>query len=186
MPTTLDKLQLDSTLKLVFSWKNLTTLQTYLTMKKAFLLITLLFTTLGLTSGVHAQDALKNITEEFNFLRENAEREGIKTTQSGLQYEVLKSGSGKTPTASSTVVTHYKGTTLSGKTFDSSLDRGKPATFRVDKVVAGWTEALQLMKEGDRWKLFIPSKLAYGSAGSPPVIEPNQMLIFEIELINVN
>lgn len=159
--------------------------QTNILMKKVFLLTTLLSAVLLFPCGLCAQDTLKNITEEFEFLRENAEREGVKTTKSGLQYEVLKSGTGKTPAASSTVITHYKGTTLSGKTFDSSLDRGQPATFRVNQVVAGWTEALQLMKEGDRWKLFIPSKLAYGSAGSPPVIEPNQMLIFEIELIAV-
>jgi FKBP-type peptidyl-prolyl cis-trans isomerase FklB len=141
--------------------------------------------TLGCFQPLQAQDAIKNITDEYNFLKENKEREGVKTTKSGLQYEVLQSGSGKTPTASSVVVTHYRGVTLKGKTFDSSYDRNKPATFPVRNVVAGWTEALQLMKEGDKWKLYVPSKLAYGADGKPPAIGPNEMLIFDLELIEV-
>ncbi|NJK91596.1 MAG: FKBP-type peptidyl-prolyl cis-trans isomerase [Blastochloris sp.] len=132
-----------------------------------------------------AQEALQNITEEFNFLRENKERETVKTTPSGLQYEVLQSGTGKTPLKTSTVVVHYTGKTLSGRTFDSSYDRFKPSTFGVTRVIRGWTEALLMMKEGDKWKLYIPSKLAYGAAGSPPSIGPNQMLIFDIELLEV-
>jgi len=135
--------------------------------------------------STQAQDAIKNITEEFNFLKENGEREVVKTTKSGLQYEILKSGSGKTPILSSTVVTHYRGVTLAGKTFDSSYEQGKPSTFPVKAVISGWTEALQLMKEGDKWKLYIPSKLAYGSEGKPPTIGPNELLIFDLELIEV-
>lgn len=134
---------------------------------------------------LQAQDALKNITDEYNFLKENAEREAVKTTKSGLQYEVIKSGEGKTPVASSVVSTHYRGATLSGRTFDSSFERGKPSSFPVRNVIAGWTEALLLMKEGDKWKVYIPSKLAYGSEGKPPVIGPNEMLIFDLELLEV-
>lgn len=155
-------------------------------MRKNIYWITAIFILgLFLNPSLKASDAIENITKEFNYLKENAEREGVKTTTSGLQYEVLKSGTGKTPTASSTVVTHYRGSTLEGKTFDSSYERGAPATFPIRGVIAGWTEALQLMKEGDKWKLFIPSKLAYGASGMPPKIQPNEMLIFDIELIEV-
>jgi FKBP-type peptidyl-prolyl cis-trans isomerase FklB len=143
--------------------------------------LTLLF----LNSHLIAEDALENINEEYHFLRENKEREGVKTTASGLQYEILKSGSGKSPTTSSTVAAHYRGTTLTGGAFDSSYDRLQPTSFHIRKVIAGWTEALLLMKEGDKWKIYVPSKLAYGAEGRPPKIGPNKMLIFEIELVEV-
>ncbi len=120
------------------------------------------------------------------FLESNKKRPEVKTTASGLQYEVLKKGSGKTPTKDDQVTTHYTGTLVDGTKFDSSVDRGQPATFPVGGVIKGWTEALQLMKEGDKWKLYIPHELAYGAQGSPPAIPPAAALIFEIELIKVN
>lgn len=120
------------------------------------------------------------------FLTANKAKKGVTVTKSGLQYEVIKSGTGKTPTKSDRVTTHYTGTLIDGTKFDSSVDRGEPATFGVTQVIGGWTEALQLMKEGDKWKLFIPYNLAYGERGSPPKIPPYSTLIFEIELIKVN
>lgn len=119
------------------------------------------------------------------FLAENSKRPGIVTLPSGLQYEVLKEGTGASPTASDLVTVHYRGTLIDGKEFDSSYKRGETATFPVNGVIAGWTEALQLMKEGAKWKLFIPPNLAYGARGAGPDIGPNATLIFEVELINV-
>ncbi len=119
------------------------------------------------------------------FLADNKDKEGVKTLPSGLQYMVLKEGTGKSPSASDTVTTHYHGTLIDGTTFDSSYDRGQPATFPVNGVIAGWTEALQLMKEGSKWRLFIPSDLAYGSQGAGDVIGPNSALIFDVELLSV-
>lgn len=119
------------------------------------------------------------------FLKENLNQEGVKTTASGLQYKVLESGSGKSPEATSTVETHYEGTLLDGSVFDSSYKRGQTATFPVNGVIPGWTEALQLMKEGDVWELVIPSDLAYGAQGAGGVIGPHATLKFKIELIKV-
>ena len=118
------------------------------------------------------------------FLAENAKKEGVTVTASGLQYEIIASGSGATPTLSDTVETHYTGRFMDGTEFDSSVTRGQPLTFPVTGVIAGWTEALQLMQEGDKWKLYIPSKLAYGERGVGP-IPPNATLIFDIELLAV-
>ena len=120
----------------------------------------------------------------IEFLERNAAREGVITLPSGLQYEVISEGNGATPTASSNVRTHYEGTLISGEVFDSSYKRGQPAEFPVGGVIAGWTEALQLMQEGAKWRLYIPSNLAYGerAAGSIP---PHSTLIFDIELIEV-
>lgn len=120
----------------------------------------------------------------IEFLESNAAREGVITLPSGLQYEVINQGTGATPVASSTVRTHYEGTLISGEVFDSSYKRGQPAEFPVGGVIAGWTEALQLMQEGAKWRLYIPSDLAYGerAAGSIP---PHSTLIFDIELIEV-
>ena len=120
----------------------------------------------------------------IEFLERNGAREGVITLASGLQYEVVNDGTGATPTASSTVRTHYEGTLISGEVFDSSYKRGQPAEFPVGGVIAGWTEALQLMKEGAKWRLYIPSNLAYGerAAGSIP---PHSTLIFDIELLEV-
>lgn len=123
--------------------------------------------------------------EGDTFLAANGKKPGIKTTASGLQYQVVKAGTGKTPKPTDKVTTHYRGTLINGKQFDSSYDRGQPATFPVNGVIAGWTEALQLMKEGAKWKLFIPSDLAYGERGAGADIPPNSTLIFDIELIKV-
>ena len=120
------------------------------------------------------------------FLEKNGTRAEVKTTPSGLQYEVLQEGHGQSPAPEDQVEVHYTGTLLDGTKFDSSVDRGVPATFGVTQVIPGWVEALQLMKEGDKWRLFIPSQLAYGPAGTPGgPIGPNQTLLFDVELIKV-
>ncbi len=130
-------------------------------------------------------DATVNAKAGETFLAANAKKEGVKTTASGLQYTVLKSGAGKTPGPKDTVKVHYQGTLPDGSVFDSSIARGEPVTFQVDGVIPGWTEALQLMKEGDKWQLVIPPKLAYGATGAGDKIGPNQVLIFEVELIDI-
>jgi len=126
----------------------------------------------------------KNLAASMAFLEENKKKEGIITLPSGLQYKVLAEGSGKTPKAADNVTVNYKGTLINGAEFDSSYKRGTPTTFQVNKVVKGWTEALQLMKEGSKWQLFIPPELGYGDRGAGPV-PPNSALIFEVELISV-
>jgi len=128
----------------------------------------------------------QNQQEGEAFLQKNKGKEGVTALPSGLQYQVLESGSGKTPTASSKVTTHYHGTLINGTVFDSSYERGEPATFPVNGVIAGWTEALQLMKEGDKWRLFIPGNLAYGSRGAGGDIGPNSTLVFDVELLKVH
>ena len=138
------------------------------------------------------QQKLMNNTLEANseagkeFLEENAKREDVITTSSGLQYEVLIEGTGKSPKANDEVKVHYHGTLIDGRVFDSSVERGQPATFGVNQVIKGWTEALQLMKPGAKYKLFIPSDLAYGERGAGQMIGPNTTLIFEVELISIN
>lgn len=127
----------------------------------------------------------KNSKEGEAFLTANAKKEGVKVLPSGLQYKVIKSGSGKSPKATDTVKTHYHGTLIDGTVFDSSVQRGEPISFPVNGVIAGWTEALQLMKEGDKWQLFIPGKLAYGERGAGGKIGPNATLVFDVELISV-
>lgn len=129
--------------------------------------------------------AEKNKAEADAFFKENKTKEGVITLPSGLQYKVLKSGNGKTPKLSSTVEAHYAGRLLDGTEFDSSYKRGKPLTTKVTGVIKGWTEILQLMKEGDKWEVYIPSDLAYGQRGSGPTIGPNAALIFDMELISV-
>jgi len=119
------------------------------------------------------------------FLKKNKKEKGIVETASGLQYKVIMTGSGKKPSADDTVVVHYKGTLLDGTVFDSSYERGKPTSLKASGVIKGWQEAIQLMKEGSKWKIFIPGKLAYGEAGAGGVIGPNETLIFDIELIEV-
>ncbi len=119
------------------------------------------------------------------FLTENAKREGIKVTESGLQYEVLESGKGDSPKASDNVEVHYTGKLIDGTVFDSSVERGVPASFGVTQVIPGWVEALRLMHEGDKWRLYIPSDLAYGPNGAGGVIGPNMTLIFDVELLRV-
>ncbi|TAK60622.1 MAG: FKBP-type peptidyl-prolyl cis-trans isomerase [Methylobacter sp.] len=120
------------------------------------------------------------------FLAENAKKPNIVTTASGLQYEVLTPGTGATsPSATDNVTVHYKGTTIDGKEFDSSYSRGEPATFPLNRVIAGWTEGVQLMKEGAKYRFFIPSELAYGEQGAGRAIGPNAALIFDVELIKI-
>lgn len=129
-------------------------------------------------------DAVKNIAAGKAFLAANGKKEGVKVLPSGLQYKVIKKGTGKTPTAADKVKTHYRGTLIDGTEFDSSYKKGKPVVFGVTKVIKGWTEALQLMKEGDKWELYIPADLAYGERARPK-IPANSALIFEIELLEI-
>jgi FKBP-type peptidyl-prolyl cis-trans isomerase FklB len=129
-------------------------------------------------------DAAKNLDAGKAFLAANGKKEGVKVLPSGLQYKVIKEGMGKTPTIADKVKTHYRGTLIDGTEFDSSYKRGKPAEFGVKAVIKGWTEALQLMKEGDKWELYIPANLAYGERARP-TIPANSTLIFEIELLEV-
>jgi len=126
----------------------------------------------------------KNLEENVKFLEENKKREGVKILPSGLQYEIIKEGTGKIPQLTDRVTTHYRGKLLDGTEFDSSYERNQPAIFATNGVIQGWQEALQLMKEGAKWKLFIPPELAYGKSGRPG-IPPNSVLIFDIELISV-
>ena len=119
------------------------------------------------------------------FLAENAKRDEVTVTDSGLQYEVLNTGDGDKPTAQSTVRTHYHGTFINGDVFDSSVNRGQPAEFPVSGVIAGWTEALQMMTEGSKWRLYVPYNLAYGERGSQGAIPPYATLIFDVELLAI-
>ena len=125
------------------------------------------------------------MSEGIAFLEENAKKEGVVVLESGLQYEILTQGDGPKPTLEDKVTTHYHGTLLNGKVFDSSVDRGQPASFPVGGVIKGWTEALQLMNTGSKYRLFVPSDLAYGQQGAGGDIGPNQTLIFEVELISI-
>jgi len=124
-------------------------------------------------------------TLNTRFLEENAQRDGVTVTDSGLQYEVLEAGDGDTPNSDDTVRTHYHGTFIDGQVFDSSLTRNEPAEFGVGQVIAGWTQALQLMQVGAKWRIVVPADLAYGATGSPPVIPPNTPLVFEIHLMAI-
>ncbi len=146
------------------------------------ILITLL---IGFTmsSMANAGTAEENKTAGKQFLAENSKKENIVTTKSGMQYEILKKGEGASPSAKDTVTVHYKGTTIAGKEFDSSYARNSPATFPLNRVIAGWTEGLQLMNPGAKYRFFIPSNLAYGDRGAGADIGPNETLIFEVELI---
>jgi FKBP-type peptidyl-prolyl cis-trans isomerase FklB len=119
------------------------------------------------------------------YMEANGQKEGVVTTESGLQYEVIEAGDGATPTPNDKVIAHYKGTLLDGTVFDSSYERGEPATFPVTGVIQGWQEALQLMKEGAKWRIVVPANLAYGPRGAGQLIGPNETLVFEIELIAI-
>lgn len=129
-----------------------------------------------------AQSALEKGQQ---FLQENAKKEGVKSTPSGLQYLVVTEGSGKSPKATDTVLVHYKGTLLDGTEFDSSYKRNQPISFPLNQVIPGWTEGVQLMKEGGKYRFFIPSNLAYGSRGAGGAIGPDETLIFDVELLKV-
>ena len=134
-----------------------------------------------------AQDNMlsKNLEEGKSFLEENNKKENVTTLPSGLQYEVITEGDGPMPKATDSVKCHYHGTLLNGTVFDSSVDRGEPAVFGVNQVIKGWVEALQLMPVGSKWRLFVPSDLAYGEKGAGGSIEPNTTLIFEVELLGI-
>jgi FKBP-type peptidyl-prolyl cis-trans isomerase FklB len=132
-----------------------------------------------------AELTAKNIKESEVFLAENAKKEGVTVLPSGLQYKVIEAGSGKKPTTGSTVTVHYRGRLIDGTEFDSSYERGEPATFPVVGVIPGWTEALQLMQEGAKWELVIPTDLAYGERGAGQIIGPNAVLLFDVELLSV-
>lgn len=134
--------------------------------------------------GKRKEEAETNLKTGTEFLENNKKAKGIKTTKSGLQYQVLKEGKGNSPSADATVKVHYRGTLINGTEFDSSYKRDQPAEFPVSGVIPGWTEALQLMKPGGKWKLYIPPGLAYGDMGRPS-IPPNSVLIFEVELLEV-
>ena len=132
-----------------------------------------------------AEMAKKNKLEGDKFLAENAKKEGVKSTPSGLQYIVITEGEGDTPTSTDIVKVHYTGTLIDGRVFDSSVSRGVPAQFGVNQVIPGWTEALQMMKVGSKYKLFLPSDIAYGERGAGEMIQPNSTLIFEVELLDI-
>lgn len=137
-----------------------------------------------------ADELVKQIEEHVDpgkaYLHINAQKPNVKVTESGLQFEILKSGDGESPGPTSRVVTHYQGSFIDGRVFDSSIERGEPAEFPVNRVIKGWTEALQMMKEGDKWRLVIPSELAYGKRGAGGGrIPPDSVLVFEVELIQV-
>lgn len=142
---------------------------------------------LGITmfSMANAKSAEENKTEGAAFLAENSKKEGVVTTASGLQYQVLTQGDGSKPAATDNVSVHYKGTTLDGKEFDSSYSRGAPATFPLNRVIPGWTEGVQLMPEGSKYRFYIPSDLAYGTRGAGRDIGPNATLIFDVELVKI-
>lgn len=132
------------------------------------------------------QKAKTNTDAGAKFLSDNAKKQGVVTTPSGLQYLVIKQGTGKKPSATSKVTVHYEGRLIDGTVFDSSIDRGEPINFQLNQVIAGWTEGLQLMQEGAKYRLFIPAKLGYGETGAGKTIGPNSTLIFDVELIKVN
>ncbi len=135
--------------------------------------------------ALRQQQAGENLEKSQEFLAENKKKEDVKTTASGLQYMVIKEGTGKAPGPEDEVTVHYRGKLIDGTVFDSSYERGTPATFPVKGVIPGWTEGLQLMKEGGEYRLFVPAKLAYGERGAGEQIGPNQALIFDVELLSV-
>ena len=135
--------------------------------------------------AAQAEKAKAASAEGQQFLDDNAKRDGVTVTESGLQYEILVEGEGDKPTAASTVKTHYHGTLIDGTVFDSSYDRGQPAEFPVGGVIKGWTEALQMMSVGSKWRLTIPYNLAYGEQGAGGAIGPYQTLVFDVELLEI-
>jgi len=155
-------------------------------MKLSFILTLTL--ALGLFAGCspkNDESAMSTSSDGAAFLAANAKKDGVVTTASGLQYKVIKSGTGESPKKSDTVKVHYTGTLIDGTVFDSSVQRGEPAVFPVGAVIPGWVEALQLMKVGDKWQLVIPANLAYGENSPSPAIPANSVLIFEVELLDI-
>jgi len=145
-----------------------------------------LFLAVAVFAGCSAkQDSADPKAAGEAFLAANAKQPGVLTTASGLQYKVLKSGTGASPKATDTVKVDYEGRLIDGTIFDSSIQRGQPATFPVNGVIPGWVEALQLMKVGDKWQLFVPAGLAYGAQSPGPTIPPNSTLIFQVELLDI-
>lgn len=133
-----------------------------------------------------AKTAEGNLKKGQDFMAANAKKSGVKTTESGLQYQVLTAGKGDKPAATDQVKVHYEGKLIGGKVFDSSYQRGEPVTFTLNQVIRGWQEGLQLMSVGSKWKLFIPAELAYGPGGAGGAIGPNEALVFEVELLEIN
>lgn len=131
--------------------------------------------------SMQAEQQAKSVT----WMKENAEKEGVKTLEGGVQYKVLEAGDGASPKPTDTVRVHYTGKLTNGEVFDSSVQRGEPASFKVGQVIQGWQMALQQMKVGDKWMLYIPPELAYGERGAPPRIGPNEILVFEVELLEI-
>jgi FKBP-type peptidyl-prolyl cis-trans isomerase FklB len=142
---------------------------------------------LGLFAGCTAKENSPSAASDDGaaFLAANAKKEGVITTASGLEYKIIKSGTGESPKPDDKVKVHYHGTLIDGTVFDSSVQRGEPIVFPVGAVIPGWVEALQLMKVGDKWQLFIPAKLAYGDRSPSPAIPANSVLIFEVELLGI-
>jgi FKBP-type peptidyl-prolyl cis-trans isomerase len=155
------------------------------TIKSLATALALASTTILTTTTTMAQDSASNLQKGQAFLKENATKPGVHTTPSGLQYKVITEGHGRSPVATDTVLVHYRGTTIDGTEFDSSYKRNEPISFPLNGVIPGWTEGVQLMKEGGKMELFIPSNLAYGSRGAGGVIAPDSTLIFDIELLKV-
>ncbi|MCF6253014.1 MAG: FKBP-type peptidyl-prolyl cis-trans isomerase [Methylococcaceae bacterium] len=145
--------------------------------------LTVLLIGFTMFSMANATSSEENKAAGKAFLAENAKKENIITTASGLQYEILTKGEGPSPSATTSVTVHYRGTTLDGKEFDSSYSRNAPATFPLNRVIAGWTEGLQLMNVGAKYRFYIPSELAYGARGAGGSIGPNETLIFDVELL---
>lgn len=150
-------------------------------------IIVVVLTGITMLSMANATSPAENQAAGVAFLAENGKKSSIITTASGLQYEILTSGKGEQkPTATSNVTVHYLGTTIDGKKFDSSYDRGEPTSFPLNHVIAGWTEGVQLMTEGAKYRFYIPSELAYGESSAGPIISPNSALIFDVELLKIN
>lgn len=135
---------------------------------------------------MNSERSEKNLKAGQDFLAANKQKAGVTETASGLQYEVITQGEGPKPKASNTVTCHYHGTLIDGTIFDSSVQRGRPASFPLNQVISGWTEGLQLMPQGSKWRFFIPPALGYGNRQVGPTIGPNSTLIFEVELIDIN
>lgn len=153
---------------------------------QVLLIVTAILIGFTMFSMANATTPEENKAAGTAFLAENTKKPNIVTTASGLQYEVLTPGTGATsPSATDNVTVHYKGTTIDGKEFDSSYSRGEPATFPLNRVIAGWTEGVQLMKEGAKYRFYIPSELAYGAQGAGRAIGPNAALIFDVELLKI-